>query len=277
MRTKRFLHVTVLLLVLLCLAFSICSCSWRYHQQDYTTDKDFPNTIWTCRELDLVIYMIEDCDMCGTYTVNGNEYRVRAGFIRSYRPAFCTSFYSSAEETVSEYDPELIHRNDYDDYERVGVISGHDEFQEDTGLLVLTDLITEPVDGETIPDTLTFEQVGPFTPTPKTRWVAEGLDLYLDSYSDAEWYFKGEITLDGEKRTVRAIEIGNDHYYKLCCPIKGPGALLYLSLDISEDRIVATATDFLRYDDDRYRVEFPVWYRNYKDVKTITFYPTPIE
>ena len=276
MRTKRFLHVTVLLLVLLCLTFSFCGCI--SFDSKYLLNRRFPNTIWTCRELDLVIYMVEECNdvMCGTYTVNGNEYRVRAGFLKD-RYAFYTNFYSSAEETVSEYDPELIHRNDYNSYDRVGAIGAHVEYQEDTGLLVCTDVSYTPVDGETIPDTLTFEQVGPFTPTPKTRWVAEGLDLYLDSYSDAEWFFKGEITLDGEKYAVRAIEIGNDHYYELCCPIKGPGALLYLSLDISEDRIVATASDDLRYNDDYYRIQYSAWYRNYKDVKTITFHPTPLE
>ena len=273
-KIRKTLRAVIVLLVLFCLLSTFCGCPFstgRHRGKELPT---FPDSKWICRELDLVIYMIEGCNMWGTYSVNGNEYRVEAESFKDQPDRIHFDFYSSTEETVSEYDPVLVHRGHRT---TVGWIHTDVEYQEDTGLLVCTDLISQSVDGETIPDTLTFEQEGPFTPTPKTRWVAEGLDLYLDSYSDAEWYFKGEITLDGEKRTVQAVEIGNDHYYKLCCPIKGPDDLLYLSFDISEDRIVATATDYLRYDDDNYRIHYPVWYRNYKDVKTITFHPAPIE
>ena len=267
--SAKAIRTTTALLVLLFLAFSFCGCAWRSRNSKYLLNRRFPNTIWTCRELDLVIYMIEGCDMCGTYTVNGNEYRVKAVFSKS-EPAFFADFYSSTEETVSNYDSALVHCSQ----EIAGCVKSYVAYQENNGLLVCTDVSAQSVDGETIPDTLTFEQVGTFAPTPKTRWVAEGLDLYLDSYSDAEWFFKGEITLDGEKQTVQAIEIGNDHYYQLW---EEGDVLIYLSFDISEDRIVATATDSQRRDDYQYMLHYPDWYDNYKDVKTITFYPTPIE
>lgn len=274
MRTKRFLHVTVLLLVLLCLAFSIWGCSWRDHVKKFPAAYEFPNTEWRCREVDLVLYLVEGCDPCGTYFVNEKEYRVRA-LLNGYVP-FTAGFYGSSEETVSKYDPELLHREDmyYATLGEVGYVSAGNAYLDDAGLLVFTDVSSRPVDGETIPETLTFEKVGAFAPTPKTRWVAEGLDLYLDSYSDADWYFKGEITLDGEKQTVQAVEIGGDHHYVLWvdhCP------LIFLSFDISEDMIVATATDDHRSTDLNYEVQYRDWYNNYKDVKTITFHPTPIE
>ena len=268
--SSKVLRTALVLLVLLGFLVTLCGCLFSSGNRENNLPA-FPDSKWICRELDLVLYMIEGCDMCGTYSVNGNEYRAVAGIKQiRHKRVISIQFYASAEETVSEYDPELIYRSD----ERAGYISAHVDYQEDAGLLVCTDVSYTPVDGETIPETLTFEQEGPFTPTTKTRWVAEGLDLYLDSYSDAEWYFKGEITLDGEKRTVQAVEIGNDHYYALHYSTDG---VLYLSFDISEDRIVATATDYLRHNDQDYRCHFFTWYTNYKDVKTITFHPTPIE
>lgn len=269
-KIRKTLRAVIVLLVLSCFLVTLCGCPFGSGHRGNGLP-DFPDSKWVCRELDLVIYMIEGCDMCGTYSVNGNEYRAVAEFRQiRHKRVISIRFYASAEETVSEYDPELIYRS----HEEAGYISAHVDYQEDAGLLVCTGVSYTPVDSETIPETLTFEQTGTFAPTPKTRWVAEGLDLYLDSYSDAEWYFKGETTLDGEKRTVQAVEIGNDHYYALHYTTDG---VLYLSFDISEDRIVATASDYRRHDDDDYSIEYSAWYRNYKDVKTITFHPTPIE
>ena len=268
---RKTLRAVIVLLVLSCFLVTLCGCPFFSGHRGNGLP-DFPDSKWVCREADLVIYMIEGCDMCGTYTVNGNEYRAVAYFYND-APGIYIQLYSAAEETASEYDPDLIHRSD----KAAGSIGAWVEYYEDTGLLVCTGVSYTPVDGETIPDTLTFEQTGTFAPTPKTRWVAEGLDLYLDSYSDAEWYFKGEITLDGEKQAVQAIEIGNDHYYALRYTKDEPRVLLYLSFDISEDRIVATASDDFRYNDDYYRIQYSAWYRNYKDVKTITFHPTPLE
>ena len=265
MRTKRFLHVAVLLLVLFCLLFTLCGCGCVLNREyakglregKYPTASDFPDTRWDCRELDLVLYMIRGTGMFATYTVNGQEYRGRLSrHVASPRLSF--DFYSSTEKTVSEYDPALL----YCEPVEAGFIYTFYEYDKETGLIVCKVYNSQSVDGETVPETLTFEKTGTFGETPKTRWVAEEIGLYLDSFSDIDGYFRGEITLGGEKQTVQAVEIGNGHYYKLST---SAGQQAYLSFAISEDRIVAT-----RADTDGENEWDP-------DVKTITFRPAPVE
>lgn len=263
------MRVATAFLVLFSLVLSLCACfrslRIRKKQEERPLNK-FPDTTWVCRELDLKVDMIADCGIYGTYTTNEKEYRVLLDFWGPSEMVF--NFYLSTENSVSEYDPSLVHCSRV----KAGKIDTDYFYDKDSGLIVCS-VRSHTLGNEPIPETLTFEQVGPFSPSPSIRWVAEELDLYLDSFSDAKGYFKGEIAIDGKRRKVQAIEIGNDKYYKLWIG----RVLAYLMFEISEDQIIATVTDEYRYDDYEFSIQFPDWYDNYKDVKTITFRPTPIE
>ena len=270
------LRIATAFLVLVCLSFSFCGCfsylklKIEEKQGKYPTDNDFPNTRWCCRELDLVLDMIENCGTYGFYSENGKQYRVYAGFLKGKSHLLDFYLYSSAEVTASDYDPSLVH---YDQINAGSICTSY-YYEKDSGTIVCSVSSCNLADGEMIPETLTFEQTGLIAQTPKTRWVAEGLDLYLDSYSDIEGYYKGEIMLDGEKRVIQAVEVGNDHFFML---LDERSHLPYMWFEISEDWIVATATDYMRYNDQAYRMYFRDWYDNYKDVKTITFHPASVE
>jgi hypothetical protein len=69
--------------------------------------------------------------------------------------------------------------------------------------------------GQPIPQTLTFEKEKAIAQAPDTRWRCEEVDMYINSFSDAEDYYKGEIVIDGQKYDIRAFEVGNDNYYKI--------------------------------------------------------------
>ena len=173
---------------------------------------NFPNTVWTCKEIDMVLYMIEGSmkDVVGTYTVNGKEYYLDA----LYGPYTSVGFYlySYADGAVSERDPALLH------YQAtyVGFIGAKLKYQDETGDLIAEVENYKPFDEsfpKTIPEELTFEQTGTFGETPETRWVAEELDLYLDSFSDTDKYYSGEMKIDGEPYRVYARDDGK--YFQL--------------------------------------------------------------
>ena len=277
---KKVVHYTITLLCFFCMCCSLCSCGCRVSPGTIRMRKEgllpytweFPNMKWTCREMDLEFYTfdLKHNGMIGTYTVNGTSYRATAslGFTNA---RVDIGFYSSTDKTVSTLDPALEHceRN------RAGFIATSYRLDKGTGNLVFTCVNYEAVDGETIPDRFTLEQAGTIAQTPKTRWIAEELDFYLDTFEDADGYLKGEITVDGEKHTVHALEIGNDNYYTLYLD---DDYMVNLIFEITEDKITARVTDTRKDTLKSYEPSTPSWYENWNDdLKTISFKLAPVE
>ncbi|MBR4336318.1 MAG: hypothetical protein IKP74_07685 [Clostridia bacterium] len=275
----RMIRITAALLLLVCLCGTFCGCIsfWKNQiaikQGKYPKTSDFPNTRWAFRELDLKVDMIEHVDtMYGTYSVNGKEYRAE-GFFYNHGTGGQLDFvfYESTEKTVSEHDADLVHCERI----RAGYLDLYYSYDKETNLINCTLQRSQPVDGETIPEKLTLEQTGTFSPTPDTRWFAEELDLYLDSYSDVQGYFCGEMSIDGKKYVVHAIETGNGDYYVL---YRNGSYMVNLIFKKTDDRIVATVTDDRMDEIESYKPSRPIWYDYWNDeLKTVTFHPTYIE
>ena len=273
--SSKVLRTALVLLVLLGFFFTLCGCVATPGVRRRTkkiNPSNFPNTVWTCKEIDMVLYMIEGSmkDVVGTYTVNEKEYYLDA----QYGPYTSVGFYvySYSEKTVSENDPSLVRYK----ASFAGFFGGKMDYEDETGNLIVKVSNYEQNDAslpETFPEKLTFEKTGTFGKTPNTRWVAEELDLYLDSFSDTDKYYVGEIKIDGEPYRVYARDDGK--YFQLVLIERKETSqqvfsirheLVCLSFAVSDEEIVAT----------RVEGDFSEKYWN-PDVKTITFHPAPIE
>ena len=255
---KKALRFARAALILLCLFALLCGCGPIGLQRKERQGKlpfqwEFPQTKWVCRELDFVIYTtdLRRNLMVGTYVEGDTTYRVVANLSR-YNGSVYMDFYSMTDcfELVSGN----TKRTEF--YERVyaGEIGAGYTYEKETETIVLDCRWVKLVNGETIPKTLTFDRAEKVAETPKTRWVADELDLYLDAYSDVDVYMKGEITLDGETDPVYAFEIGNGNYYEVYVGNEHKGDYLF---EFFDDRIVATRISAVE--------------------NTITFRPAPIE
>ena len=255
---KKALRFARAALILLCLFALLCGCGPIGLQRKERQGKlpfqwEFPQTKWVCRELDFVIYTtdLRRNLMVGTYVEGDTTYRVVANLSR-YDGSVYMDFYSTTDcfELVSG------NTNRTEFYERVyaGEIRARYTYEKETETIVLDCRSVKLVNGETIPKTLTFDRAGTVAETPKTRWVADELDLYLDAYSDVDVYMKGEITLDGETDPVYAFETGNGNYYEVYVGNEQKGNYLF---EFFDDRIVATRISAVE--------------------NTITFRPAPIE
>ena len=255
---KKALRFARAALILLCLFALLCGCGPIGLQRKERQGKlpfqwEFPQTKWVCRELDFVIYTtdLRRNLMVGTYVEGDTTYRVVANLSR-YDGSVYMDFYSTTDcfELVSGNTKQT------EFYERVyaGEIHAGYTYEKETETIVLDCRWVKLVNGETIPKTLTFDRAGKVAETPKTRWVADELDLYLDAYSDVDVYMKGEITLDGETDPVYAFETGNGNYYEVYVGNEHKGDYLF---EFFDDRIVATRISAVK--------------------NTITFRPAPIE
>lgn len=233
----------------------------------YPDSSDFPNTKWECRELDLWFYMLDYCEwnIVGVYTVNNKQYRAVGKFFYN---RFELDFYESTEVTSSIRAPEseLIHCN------TISCGTVITDYRYVNGVIICEMVNHKAVDGESIPTTLTFEKTETIAQNPTDRWYAAEIDMYIQSFSDAEDYFAGEIAIDGQKCFTHGFEIGNSNYYLFRVSAGNYAkngvvgdTLIYLYLEIYEDRIVAKVTD------DHLAVPEACPYWKYKG-NTITFY-----
>ena len=234
----------------------------------YPDTSDFPNTKWICREIDMCINMFkfEEELMIGTYEVNSVSYRVVATFEFD---EIDFEFYSFANNFVSEHSNSNVHCEP----NPCGYIYTNYRFDKDAQTIVCTIRNCNPVDNEIIPETLTFEKVGSIAQNPNMRWCAQEIDMYLDSFSDVDGYFSGEIAIGGEKHYVHALEV-SDNYFVLSVENSKlnnlrPGTtspLIRMHFEIEDNQIVAKVCDEYLTN----AVEFPYW--PYGD-SVITFKP----
>ena len=211
--------VRMFICFLLCASMLLlCSCvhSQKFlhdkEQGKYPTAANFPNTKWICNEIDLWFYMFDydESYMIGEYTVNDKTYRA-VGTFEFKELDF--DIYSDTKITESKLDESVADKSVSCERVDAGFIY--------TNYLYENDKITcsvrncGSVDGETIPEVLTFENVGTIAESVANRWYSEELDMSLESFNDAEGYLRGEIMIDGNKCFVHALEIGNNNYFTL--------------------------------------------------------------
>ena len=244
---KKFVCV---LLLIFTIGLSGCVPSLNYlNKKDkglYPDTGDFPNTKWVCREIDMCIYMFgyEENYIIGTYSIDNVFHRVVANF-QFDRLNF--EVYSSTKISVSEKSSSMVHC----DRDSCGYIYTTYSFDKSTETIVCSLLNYKPVGTEMIPETLTFDKVGYITESFDTRWYAQEINMYIDSFGDVDGYFNGQILIDGKTLYVHAIEIGNNNYYMLSIEngiINNltPGTtspLIYMYFEINDNQIIAKVSD----------------------------------
>ena len=232
-------------------------------------------------DLELYTFDIHSDTMLGICKMNGNQYRVEASF-RKYSKGVDLFFYSDDSEVETLKSSKTIDKGKA----AVGYYSAQHHYDEKAETIVCTTKKYELADGstlpETIPDTLTFDKEGVIAETPTKRWIAEGVDLYLYSYDDADFYFEGELTIDGETKTVQALEIRQNGYFEMYA---NKNTLISdMVFERSDDQIIITV---LCNNDNVYSCNFnhtcQVAYKDrelfnvFRVLKTITLRSVPVE
>ena len=246
----KLIRSTCLLLLICIFTLSGCGPSSEFlskqQQGLYPTTADFPNTKWVCKELDMFFYMFgyeENC-MIGSYVVDDVSYRVVAGFEWS---ALNFEFYSSTNFSSSEFSEFMVDSNPIS----CGFIYTEYSYDKDANTIVCSIQNYDAVADESIPKILTFEKVGLIAQNPNMHWYSQEIDMYLNSFSDANDYYRGEVVIDGEKCYVHALEIGNNNYFMLSIENGKvnnlrPGTtseLIRMYLEITDDEIIAKVSD----------------------------------
>ena len=270
-KTKRTIRAGLLLL---CAVFLLSGCiSFRMKTVDDAFIYKFPETKWVCREADIVLYRLRS-DAGGTlafYTVDGVTYRGDAYFNNRWRLDFSIAFYPP--------DAEIRAKSFCNVY-------GGFHYDEEAGALVCSDVqrYRRTDDGETVydpfPETLTFDCVGKIAEveTRDARWVADEMDLYLDSFAGVDGYYRGEIVLDKETYQVYLTPYPPERYGLYVTGFINVSSFwLEMTLDVSEDRIVATPLVDRSEDEHMFQVYYPRWYKYFDDITSITFHRTAIE
>ena len=269
----KFLKPICLLLLFCTFTLNSCGPSLEFQHKKsqglYPDTTDFPCTKWHCNEIDMEIYMLGfgETTIIGSYIVDDNVYRVVAYFEWN---ELIFNFYSNTLISSSQHSNSMVH------CERIS--SGHIlsaySFDKSTETIVCSLRNYKPVASETIPETLTFNNVEAIAQNPDTRWYAQEMDMYLDSFTDANEYFRGEIFIDGKRCSVHAFEMGNNNFFMLSIRNgevnnllpNTTSMLIPMYFEISENQIIAKVSDEYLSN----AVAFPYW--SYDDI-IITFKP----
>ena len=239
-------------LLFLCAGFFGCAPA-KYFYDPFPDD--FEGTKWVCREADIVFYALERGVVICTYTVGETTYRGNVYNSNRGRLILSAELYSSAARTGSR---------------PFGYLNADYHYDEETGTLLLSDARLYERGGGGVPldfpETLTFDRAGTVAATPSAHWVADELDLYLDSFDDLPSYYRGEIVIEGEPSVAYAVEISPNRY-RLSCE---KGRLIYLIFEVSEDMIVASVEGY-EWDEHDFKSTYPTWYQYFYDLNTVTF------
>ena len=207
---KRVLLCMVLLMCML--AMTACGPSRRdLSLKDaglLPTEEDFPNTRWVCQEIDLYLHIMECGEIAGECRFGDKTFPVLGGFKFG---SMSFSAYSYEKATLTEEGFLDWHSEEY-----IGGARGFYIF--DDGMFQLTEVEHDFGDGIVIPTALTFVPDGKIAQTPDTRWYAQEIDLYMDSFSDTENYFKGVLTDAGTACSFEAFLYSEDNTYHFSFP-----------------------------------------------------------
>lgn len=217
---KRFVRIWLLVLLTVLMLINHCSCGpslevqYLMDQGKLPDSKDFPNTKWVCRELDMYFYMLDygENSMIGEYTANGVKYRIIGStFFNDLDIRIIASTDIAESDTISEVDgTSFISTN----------IRTNTFARIETNYIYENGTINCSVRGSDLPDdmdipkTLTFENRGEIAQQPSVRWQAEELPMYINFFNDADGYLKGEIEINGKNTLIYGFESGNCNYYK---------------------------------------------------------------
>ena len=241
----------VCFLLCFCLLFlSGCgpSLAWQRGKKQglYPETKDFPNTKWVCRELDLYFCMFANGErkMIGEYVNEGKSYRVVAEI--GLYDCLTIDLISTTNVSPSEHLGEPLVS-----CETVTHCEIHTHYIYQNNSIICTVSGYEPEVGESIPETLTFDCVGTIAAQPSERWYCLERDMYLDAFSDVNGYYRGEIAIDGKRVLLQACEIGNSGYFvfSIANGITNnyregtTHPITYMYLEISEEQIIAKVSD----------------------------------
>ena len=270
-KTKRTIRAGLLLL---CAVFLLSGCiTFRMKTVDDAFIYEFPETKWVCREADIVLYQLRGNagGAFAFYTVDGVTYRGDAYFNNRWSLDFSIAFYPPDAEIRAK---------------SFCSVSGGFHYDEEAGALVCSDVqrYRRTDDGETVydpfPETLTFDCVGKIAEveTRDARWVADEMDLYLDSFAGVDGYYRGEIVLDKETYQVYLTPYLSERYSLYVTGLINVSSYwLEMTLDVSEDRIVATPLVDRSENEHMFQVFYPRWYKYFDDISSITFHRTAIE
>ena len=240
-------------LLFLCAGFFGCAPA-KYFYDPFPDD--FEGTKWVCREADIVFLVPEGGSVICTCTVGETTCR---GYVRDYHRGgvhLYAELYAQDAKTGSR---------------AFGYLYAGYHYDEETGNLILSDVSCRERGSDGLspdyPETLTFDRAGTVATTPSAHWVADEMDLYLDSFDDAPFYYRGEIVIDGETHVAYAVEESPNFFWLTY----DKGNLIYLVFDVSEDRIVATVDGNGTHEEYLFEASYPTWYQYFYDLKTITF------
>ena len=215
---------------------------------------DFEGTKWVCREADIVFYELERGAVIGIYTVGETTYRGYVYNSNRGRLTLYAELYSSAARTGSR---------------PFGYLNADYHYDEETGTLVLSNASFRERGSDDVspdfPETLTFDRAGTVATTPSAHWVADEMDLYLDSFDGVPSYYRGEIVIEGEPCIAYAVEVSPNRYWLSC----EKGGLIYLIFEVSEDKIVASVEGY-EWDEHQFKSTYPTWYQYFYDLNTVT-------
>ena len=247
-------------LLFLCAGFFGCAPA-KYFYDPFPDD--FEGTKWVCREADIVFYVPEGGSVICTCTVGETTCRGYVWDSHRGRVSLYAELYEQDAETGSRPFAN-----------RYAVLSADYHYDEETGTLVLSNARFwehgSDYNSPDFPETLTFDRAGTVATTPSAHWVADEMDLYLDSFDDAPFYYRGEIVIDGETHVAYAVEESPNFFWLTY----DKGNLIYLDFDVSEDRIVATVDGYGAHEEYLFKASYPTWYQYFYDLKTITVRPT---
>ncbi len=253
-------------LVLLCFALAFFGCI-HFHSDSKEYDPfpgEFEETKLICRELDMTFYVFNYNYVNATYTLDGTTYYGNVSFYNRSL-FFALSFYASDSESS-----------------RLGTMHAAYHYDEKTDTVVLSHVRFREkgseTDSETFPENLTLERAGSIAQTPTARLSAEEIEMTLDSFSDIDGFYKGEVSFDGIRVPLIAVKDYETGRYVFHLEVVECDEIRWdrfrfppMTFETFDGRIVATVkggTD-LEY--------YRVWFQYYRDIETITFRPVPIE
>jgi len=275
MRHCRLISALLLLSCVIVMFSSLIGCGPNagYLQSEkegkFPTSDEFPLTKWVCREKNLYFCMLDgrEGEMTGAYSDGETTYTVTASVLYGSL-VFAVSPREKADASPSD---DTFRQAPQDVAKTVSTLYRYENDQ------IICTVRNSEMTVFSEGDTLTFVAAGRIAQMPEARWRCEETDMYLDSFTDADGYFRGEIVLGEKRHSVQAYRRHGDHYYRLSLNVNGvtatadayPYALVNGYFSMEENKIVCHLSDEHLLSPDQY----PYWV--YSGV-TLTFVREPL-
>ena len=222
--------------------FMLCSCGaqpLKYQILEpygyYPDTKDFPDTKWICKEVDMWFYMFADGEawMVGEYTAqSGETYPLMAKFAYNYCRTLLGFVFKLPNSDMTS--------DEWVVFEGPSSVVGEYIYKDD--VIIFEILEPKPSFWEYEGKTLTFELAESIAQEPEARWRCQEVDMYIDSFSDIDDYYKGEIVgKNGYVYQIHANLFPDQSYYTFFHDATGPAkAFVNMKLELVDDSLVGT-------------------------------------